>query len=58
MDGIDLVKEQCTIYRPEYIFRKSHVDKILAQLHVSKCIPDVNLKLYHVKELVKIGNNK
>ena len=31
-DEIDLVIEQCTIYRPEYIFRKSHVIKLIKSL--------------------------
>ena len=40
MDKIDLVKEQCKIYKIEYIFRKfrDQVDKIIEQLHLSKCI--------------------
>ena len=32
LDEIDLLKEQCTIYRPEYIFRKSHVIKFIKSL--------------------------
>ena len=47
--GVDkltnLVKVQCTVYLPEYIFRKSHVIKLIKfidQLHLSKCIPNVS----------------
>ena len=38
MDGIDLVKEQCKIYK---FLEKSRdqVDKIIDQFHLSKCVP-------------------
>ena len=41
MDGTDLVKEQCKIYKLKSIFRKSRdqVHKIIDQLHLSKYIP-------------------
>ena len=37
---MDLAKEQCTVYRSEFIFKsRDLVEKIIDQLHLSKCIP-------------------
>ena len=32
LEVIDLVKEQCTMDRPEYVFRKTHVIKLIKSL--------------------------
>ena len=48
MDGIELVKEQCKVFKLEYIFEKSRdqVDKKIDQLYLSKCILVRVLKIH------------
>ena len=55
--GYKMAKGQCKIYKPEYIFRKSHVIKLIKSL--TNCIYQRVSSMYvsnpyHVK---KLGNN-
>ena len=58
VDGIDLVKELFTIYRPGYIFRKSYVIKLIKSLtkfiySLLQCIPNVSLKFRPCQKICK-----
>ena len=46
MDVINLVKEQCTIYRSERFLEKpqDQVDKMIDLVHLSKSIANVSFK--------------
>ena len=52
LDEINLVKWQCAIYRPEHIFRKSHLIKLMKSLtdYIYQRVSQVKFHLYIISE--------
>ena len=55
LDVINLVKGQCTVYRPEYFLEKSHneVDEVIDQLCLSKIFANVSFNFTSCQEICK-----